>query len=68
MSALYQMSARSIKWVKLTAQKIHDSRVLPEFEQLKGSLFLFELGYFSHHFLHQLDKAEIWFVCRLKEN
>ena len=68
MSALYQLSGRSIKWMKLTAQKIHDSKVLPEFEQLKGSLFLFDLGYFSHRFLQRLDKAEIWFVCRLKGN
>ncbi len=67
-SALYQMSVRGIKWLKLTPQKIHDSQILPDLEQLKGSLFLFDLGYFSHLFLHQLNEARVWFVCRLKAN
>jgi hypothetical protein len=67
-SALYQMSIRGVQWVKFTAQKIHDSQILPDLEQLKGSLFLFDLGYFSHLFLHQLNEAGIWFVCRLKAN
>ncbi len=67
-SALYQMSVRGIKWLKLTPQKIHDSQILPDLEQLKGSLFLFDLGYFSHLFLHQLNEAGVWFVCRLKAN
>jgi putative transposase len=67
-SALYQMSIRGIKWLKLTPQKIHDSQILPDLEQLKGSLFLFDLGYFSHLFLYQLNEAEVWFVCRLKAN
>jgi hypothetical protein len=54
--------------MKLTAQKPHDNQVLPGLDQLKGSLFLFDLGYFSHSFLHQLDKTGVWFVCRLKAN
>jgi len=54
--------------MKLTPQKIHDSQILPDLEQLKGSLFLFDLGYFSHVFLYQLDEARVWFVCRLKAN
>lgn len=62
------MSIRGIKWLKLTPQKIHDSQVLPDLEPLKGSLFLFDLGYFSHLFLHYLNEAGVWFVCRLKAN
>ena len=62
------MSVRGIKWLKLTPQKIHDSQILPDLEPLKGSLFLFDLGYFSHLFLHQLNEAKVWFVCRLKAN
>ena len=62
------MSVRGIKWLKLTPQKIHDSQILPDLEQLKGALFLFDLGYFSHLFLHQLNEAGVWFVCRLKAN
>ena len=68
LSALYQLSARSVKWMELAAQKIHDSKVLPELDQLKGSLFLFDLGYFSHDFLYRLNAANIWFICRLKGN
>lgn len=67
-SALYQMSVRGVKWLKFTAQKIHDSQILPDLEQLKGSLFLFDLGYFSHLFLYQLNESAVWFVCRLKAN
>jgi len=68
LSALYQLSVRGVQWIKFTSQKIHDSQVLPDLEQLKGSLFLFDLGYFSHTFLYTLDLADVWFVCRLKEN
>jgi hypothetical protein len=62
------MSVRSIQWLKITAQKTHDSQILPDLEQLKGSLFLFDLGYFSHAFLHKLNEIGVWFVCRLKSN
>jgi len=53
---------------KITAQKPHDSKFLPDLNKLKGSLFLFDLGYFSHIFLHQLCEIGVWFVCRLKAN
>jgi len=62
------MSVRAIEWIKLTDQKTHDSQILPDIKQLKGSLFLFDLGYFSHLFLHQLNQIGVWFVCRLKAN
>ena len=62
------MSVRSVQWMKLTAQKTHDSQILPDLEQLKGSLFLFDLGYFSHIFLYKLNEIGVWFVCRLKAN
>ena len=67
-SALYRLSIRGIQWLKFTAQKPHDSKILPDLQQLKGSLFLFDLGYFSHSFLQKLDQIGVWFVCRLKEN
>lgn len=67
-SALYQMSIRGVKWLKFAPQKIHDSQILPDLAQLKDSLFLFDLGYFSHLFLHQLNQVGVWFVCRLKAN
>ena len=68
LSALYRLSVRGIQWLKFTAQKSHDSKILPDLQQLKGSLFLFDLGYFSHSFLQKLDQTGVWFVCRLKEN
>jgi hypothetical protein len=68
LSALYKMSVRGVQWLKLTDQKTHDSQILPDLQQLKGSLFLFDLGYFSHLFLHQLNQIGVWFVCRLKAN
>ena len=68
LSALYRLSVRSTEWIKISAQKPHDSRFLPDLNQLKGSLFLFDLGYFSHAFLHQLCEIGVWFVCRLKAN
>ena len=68
LSALYRLSVRSTKWIKISAQKPHDSKFLPDLNQLKGSLFLFDLGYFSHTFLHQLCEIGVWFVCRLKAN
>jgi len=37
LSALYKMSVRAVEWMKLTDQKTHDSQILPDLEQLKGS-------------------------------
>ena len=68
LSALYRLSVRSTKWITISAQKPHDSKFLPDLNQLKGSLFLFDLGYFSHAFLYQLSEIGVWFVCRLKAN
>ena len=68
LSALYQLSVRGVHWLKCTDQKTHDSKILPNLEQLKDSLFLFDLGYFSHAFLHKLNEIGVWFVCRLKNN
>jgi len=68
LSALYRLSVRSTEWITFSAQKPHDSKFLPDLNQLKGSLFLFDLGYFSHSFLYQLSEIGVWFVCRLKAN
>jgi len=68
LSGLYRLGTRSIEWMKLAPQKLHDSKVLPELKRLKGALLLFDLGYYSHSFLHRLDEAGVWFVCRLKKN
>jgi hypothetical protein len=46
-SALYRLSVRGVQWLKFTAQKPHDSKILPDLQQLKGALFLFDLGYFG---------------------
>ena len=68
LSALYTMSMRGVQWLKLSDQKTHDSQILPDLEQLIGSLFLFDLGYFSHKFLYTLSKIDVWWICRLKAN
>jgi hypothetical protein len=68
LSALYTLSLRAVQWMKLTAQKPHDSQIFPDLELLKGALLLFDLGYFSHLFLHKLNEMGIWFICRLKSN
>ena len=59
---------RGVQWLKLSDQKTHDSQILPDLEQLIGSLFLFDLGYFSHKFLYTLSKIDVWWICRLKAN
>jgi len=59
LSALYKLSARCVQWFKCTAQKTHDSKILPNLEQLKDSLFLFDPGYFSHAFLHKLNEIGV---------
>ena len=68
LSALYRLSIRAVEWIELSEQKAHDSNFLPNLKRLKGALFLFDLGYYSHVFLNQLSEFGIWFVCRLKAN
>ena len=60
LSALYRLSVRSTEWITFSAQKPHDSKFLPDLNQLKGSLFLFDLGYFSHTFLHLSIKMPLF--------
>ena len=68
LSALYRLSVRTVEWIKFSEQKSHDSKFLPDLNQLKGALFLFDLGYYSHTFLQKLSQLGVWFVCRLKAN
>src|SRR5438477_12600760 len=45
--------------------KVH-ARVMLE-GLAKGTLLLFDLGYFSFEWLDELSQRQLWFVCRLRE-
>ena len=68
LSALFSLRTKSAEWIHLSPQKHHDSKFLPNLKKMAGSLFLFDLGYFSHSFLNELNQTRVWFVCRLKAN
>jgi putative transposase len=55
-------------WFQLTPGKRHDSKCFPEITSLKGKLVIFDLGYWDYAVLHAIEKAEGFFLSRVKSN
>ena len=55
--------------VKLTPERVHDQAPWRRVGSwVKGSLLLFDLGYFCYHLFHRIDQNGGFFLTRLKAN
>lgn len=54
--------------IRLTDGRRHDCRMLHIGEWVRGSLLLFDLGYFSYRIFSRIDGFGGYFVSRLKDN
>ncbi len=55
-------------WFQLTPGKRHDRKCFPELASLKGKLVIFDLGYRDYGLLYAIQKAEGFFLSRVKSN
>ena len=56
------------EWCCLTEAKTHDRKVFPPFEMLKGSLIIFDLGYWDYQLMTDLVNHGCYFLSRVKKN
>ena len=61
------LSGKTI-WFKLSESRKHDSNFFPPLDLLKGKLIIFDLGYFEYQLMSNIQKAQAYFLCRLKTN
>ena len=55
-------------WFQLTPGKRHDRKCFPEMASLTGKLVIFDLGYWDYGLLQAIEKAEGFFLSRVKSN
>jgi len=66
---LYDVIGGTIRWFDLTAATVHDRKGFPPLEILKkGTLIIFDLGYWDYDLLKELVKNRIYFLSRVKRN
>lgn len=58
----------AMRWFSLTPATEHDSQHFPPTNFLKGSLIIFDLGYWNYRILSDLIHQGCFFLCRVKVN
>lgn len=65
---LYNLFGGTLSWFDLTAATTHDRKGFPPLELLKGSLIIFDLGYWDYCLLAALKASGAYFLSRVKSN
>jgi hypothetical protein len=65
---LFDLFGGTMKWFALTEAKQHDRKGFPPLELLKGSLIIFDLGYWDYCLLAALKEQGSFFLSRIKSN
>lgn len=66
---LYDVISGAIPWFDLTAATVNDRKGFPPLEVLKkGTLIIFDLGYWDYDLLKDLILNKIYFLSRVKKN
>jgi hypothetical protein len=55
-------------WFQLTPGSRHDRKCFPEVASLKGTLVIFDLGYWDYGLLYAIEKAGGFFLSRVKSD
>ncbi len=63
---LYSLTDNILKWVHLSPAKMHDRKHFPETHLLVGSLVIFDLAYWDHNLLSELNRSGVYFLTRVK--
>lgn len=66
--ACFDLLTGAMTWFQLTPGKVHDRRCFPDINSLQGMLVIFDLGYYDYNLLYLIEKANGFFLSRLKSN
>lgn len=66
--AVFSARAHSVKTIEITGERIHDSQVVRIGREIKNSLFIADLGYYSLKLFNKINRYGGFFVSRLKTN
>ena len=65
---LFHLFSGSIEWFDLTPAIVHDRKSFPSIELLKGSLIIFDLGYWDFQLFQDMIDENVKFLSRIKSN
>jgi hypothetical protein len=63
---LMDLFGNAVKWFELSPATTHDSLRFPPISMLKGSLILFDLGYWDFHLFKALIEQGVFFLSRVR--
>ncbi len=66
--ACFDVLNGTLNWFQLSASRTHDRKCFPEASLLTGKLIIFDLGYWDFGLLLALEKANVFFLSRLKSD
>jgi hypothetical protein len=66
--ASFDLISGLLNWFELTPGARHDRKCFPPMASLAGKLVIFDLGYWDYGLLYAIEKAEGFFLSRLKSN
>ena len=65
---LFHLFSGSIEWFDLTPAIVHDRKSFPPIKLLKGSLIIFDLGYWDFQLFKDMIDENVKFLSRIKSN
>lgn len=66
--AVYSAVSHSVKTIEITGERTHDSKILRIGPEVKNTLLINDLGYYSLKIFQKIDMLGGFFVSRLKSN
>ena len=64
----FNLLSGTTAWFSLTPTSVHDRKCFPDINSLLGKLIIFDLGYWDYGLLNAINKAQGFFLSRVKSN
>jgi len=66
--ACFNLLSGKMEWFSTSASSVHDRKHFPDINSLKGKLILFDLGYWDYGLFDAINRAQGFFLSRVKTN
>ena len=66
--ACFNLLSGKMEWFSTSASSAHDRKHFPDIDLLKGKLILFDLGYWDYGLFDAINRAQGFFLSRVKTN
>jgi len=66
--ACFNLLSGKMEWFSTSASSVHDRKHFPDIHSLKGKLILFDLGYWDYGLFDAINRAQGFFLSRVKTN